>query len=260
MSDRAICVTGLGKYFSGRRRRSTRGLHETFERVARVPLWGRGSPARSRSDGRWALRHVSFDIQRGASVGVLGANGAGKSVLLKILSRITAPTEGQAELCGHVGPLLELGAGFHPELSGRDNIYFNGAILGMTRAQIHRRFDAIVAFSEIEAFIDTPFKLYSSGMRMRLAFSVAVHVEPEILLIDEALGVGDAAFRAKCRRAIASSVARGCTVLLVSHDAALVADMCSRAILLDRGQLVDDGAVNAVLDRYRDTLDPPTLP
>jgi lipopolysaccharide transport system ATP-binding protein len=182
---------------------------------------------------------------------VLGSNGAGKSVLLKILSRVTAPTEGCVELHGHVGPLLEVGAGFHPELSGRQNIYFNGTILGMTREQIRRKLDEIVAFSEVEAFIDTPVKLYSSGMRMRLAFSVAVHLEPDIMLIDEALTVGDASFRAKCHRRIAEFIAHGCTLLLVSHDADIVRALCKRAILLKAGRLIDDGDACDVLDRYR---------
>lgn len=226
-------------------------MHETVERFVRAPLRGfRSSPAFD--DGTfWALQDVSFEVERGEVIGLLGANGAGKSVLLKILSRVTAPTEGCVEVCGQVGPLLEVGAGFHPELSGRENVYFNGTILGMTRQQIRRKFDEIVAFSEIESFIDTPVKLYSSGMRMRLAFSVAIHLEPDILLIDEALSVGDASFRAKCHRRIAEFIAHGCTLLLVSHDATIIADLCKRAILLQGGRLIDDGDACEVLERYR---------
>ncbi len=197
------------------------------------------------------MRDASFEIRRGEVVGVLGANGAGKSVLLKILSRVTAPSEGCAVLCGHVGALLEIGAGFHPELSGRDNVYFNGAILGMPREQVRRRFDEIVAYSGVESFIDTPVKLYSSGMRMRLAFSVAVHVEPDILLIDEALAVGDASFRARCREKIEKLVAHGCTLLLVSHDPLVIAELCTRALLFDAGRLIADGGATEVLDRHR---------
>jgi lipopolysaccharide transport system ATP-binding protein len=226
-------------------------LHETVERLVHKPLAAFRSGARSTSSGFWALRDISFEIRRGEVVGVLGANGAGKSVLLKILARVTAPSEGRAELDGHVGALLEIGAGFHPELSGRDNVYFNGTILGMSRGQIRRRFDEIVAFSGVEDFIDTPVKLYSSGMRMRLAFSVAAHLEPDILIIDEALGVGDAAFREKCHQAITKFVAHNCTVLLVSHDPTIVAQLCTRAILLERGRLIAEGPTLDVLDRLR---------
>lgn len=225
-------------------------MKETIERLARSPL----HPFRSRpsgDDSLWALRGVSFEIQAGEAVGVLGSNGAGKSVLLKILARVTAPTEGSAEICGNVAPLLEVGAGFHPELSGRENVYFNGAILGMSRDQIHDKFDEIVAFAEMASFVDTPVKLLSSGMRMRLAFSVAAHLEPDILLIDEALAVGDATFRAKCRRKIKEFLAHGCTLLLVNHELAVVSELCDRAIWLDRGGMAADGEVNSVLDRYR---------
>jgi lipopolysaccharide transport system ATP-binding protein len=250
MSDCAIRAEGLGKYFRFNRRHRARSLHETVERLAHTPL-GPFRPAATSDDGGfWALRNVSFEVKHGEVVGVLGANGAGKSVLLKILSRVTAPSEGRAELSGHVGALLEVGAGFHPELSGRDNVYFNGAILGMPRAQIRQKFDEIVAFSEIESFIDMPVKLYSSGMRMRLAFSVAVHVEPDILLIDEALAVGDASFRAKCRRTISKLVEHDRTLLVVSHDASVVGELCTRAILIEEGRMVADGTTADVLDRH----------
>ena len=245
-----IRAEGLGKRFNLRVTHPYRGMHETIERLLRSPLHSFRS--RTAGDGSiWALRNVFFEVHEGESVGVLGPNGAGKSVLLKILSRVTAPTEGGAEILGNVAPLLEVGAGFHPELSGRENVYFNGAILGMTRDQIHRKFDAIVGFAEMASFIDTPVKLYSSGMRMRLAFSVAAHLEPEILLIDEALAVGDTSFRAKCRRKIKEFLAHGCALVLVSHDAAIISDLCDRAIWLDRGRMADDGDVASVLDRYR---------
>jgi lipopolysaccharide transport system ATP-binding protein len=247
--ENAIRVEALGKRFSAGRSHPSRAIHDNLERLVRTAL-GRASSSRDPyARGFWALRDISFEVERGESIGVVGANGAGKSVLLKILSRVTAPTEGRAEVCGHVGPLLEVGAGFHPELSGRENVYFNGAILGMTRGQVRRKFDEIVAFSGVESFIDTPIKLYSSGMRMRLAFSVAAHLEPDILLIDEAFAVGDASFRAKCRQKIAQFIRHGCTLLLVSHEPSVVSELCDRAILLEGGRLIHDGATAEVLDR-----------
>lgn len=262
MSEYAIQARGLGKQFRVDLY-STRGVHEALERLARQASAAFRPKASHKATGHltvgteteclWALRDVTFDIAPGEVVGVLGANGAGKSVLLKILSRVTAPSEGGADIFGKVGALLELGAGFHPDLTGRENVFLNGAILGMDREQIRRRFDEILAFSEIEAFIDRPVKLYSSGMRIRLAFSIAVHLEPEILLIDEALAVGDAAFRAKCRSKLRDFVRQGCTLLMVSHDEAAITDLCQRAILLSRGRMVDDGLVTDVLRRYRGT-------
>jgi lipopolysaccharide transport system ATP-binding protein len=262
MSQYAIQTQGLGKQFRVSKA-STRGMHEAIERLVREPFTAFRSSATHQSKGIqgrepskdnciWALRDVSFEVTPGEVVGVLGANGAGKSVLLKILSRVTAPTEGSADIYGNVAPLLEVGAGFHPELTGRENVYFNGTILGMDRDQIRRKFDDIVAFSEIEQFIDMPVKFYSSGMRIRLAFSIAVHLEPEILLIDETLAVGDASFRAKCRRKLAEFVARGCTLLMVSHDETAIADMCERAILFSRGRMIEDGDAADVLRRYRE--------
>ncbi len=189
----------------------------------------------------WALRDVSFEVAPGEVVGVIGRNGAGKSTLLKLLSRITEPSEGRITLRGRVGSLLEVGTGFHPELTGRENIFLNGAILGMKRAEIRKRFDEIVAFAEVEKFLDTPVKHYSSGMYMRLAFSVAAHLEPEILLVDEVLAVGDASFQRKCLNKMESVSKHGRTVFFVSHNMPAITRLCPRAIMLDRGRVYQDG-------------------
>ncbi len=198
----------------------------------------------------WALDDVSFGVSAGEVVAIIGRNGAGKSTLLKILSRITRPTRGWAEVRGRLGSLLEVGTGFHPELTGRDNIYLNGAILGMRREEIARRFDAIVEFSGVAEFLDTPVKRYSSGMYVRLAFAVAAHLEPDILVVDEVLAVGDAQFQKKCLGKMESVVREGRTVLFVSHNMAAVKSLCQRALLLDRGKVVADGGVDVVVDRY----------
>ncbi len=198
----------------------------------------------------WALTGVSFDVRRGEVLGIIGRNGSGKSTLLKILSRITPPTTGWADLVGRVGSLLEVGTGFHPDLTGRDNIYMNGAVLGMTKREIDRQFDAIVAFSEIETFLDTPVKRYSSGMHMRLAFSVAAHLKADILLVDEVLAVGDAAFQQKCLSKMDDVSHEGRTVLLVSHNIASILNLCSTALLLDRGEVLAYGGVRNVVDHY----------
>jgi len=200
----------------------------------------------------WALRDVSFEVNAGEVVGIIGSNGAGKSTLLKILSRITAPTEGEAEIHGRVGSLLEVGTGFHPELTGRENVYLNGAILGMRKTEIAAKFDEIVAFAEIERFVDTPVKHYSSGMYVRLAFAVAAHLDPEIMLIDEVLAVGDARFQRKCVGKIGDSVRTGRTVFFVSHNMVAVQSLCTRVIWLDGGRLVDDGD-RRVIARYAAT-------
>ncbi|HBB89354.1 MAG TPA: ABC transporter ATP-binding protein [Blastocatellia bacterium] len=202
------------------------------------------------SEPFWALRDIDFEVKPGEVLGVIGRNGAGKSTLLKILSRITEPTSGRIELYGRVASLLEVGTGFHPELTGRENIFLNGAILGMRRAEIERKFDEIVAFAEIDQFLDTPVKRYSSGMYVRLAFAVAAHLEPEILIIDEVLAVGDAAFQKKCLGKISSVAQQGRTVLFVSHNLVAVKAMCSRAILLQQGRLVDDGPPTRVVNNY----------
>lgn len=209
-----------------------------------------GQPAKG-DDLFWALRKVSFDVQRGEVVGIIGRNGAGKSTLLKILSRITEPTEGQVTLSGRVASLLEVGTGFHPELTGRENIYLNGTILGMTKAEIAKKFEEIVTFAEIEKFLDTPVKRYSSGMYVRLAFAVAAHLEPEILIVDEVLAVGDAAFQAKCIGKMKEvSQGDGRTVLFVSHNMAAVTRLCSRAVLLDAGSVVVDTSAEEAAALY----------
>ena len=198
----------------------------------------------------WALRDVSFEIKQGEVVGIVGRNGTGKSTLLKILSRVTGPTEGEVELIGRVGSLLEVGTGFHPELTGRENIFMNGAILGMKRAEIKGRFDEIVGFAEVEKFVDTPVKHYSSGMYVRLAFAVAAHLEPEVLLVDEVLAVGDTAFQKKCLGKIGEVARGGRTVLFVSHNMASVKALCERAILLEGGRVVMDGDAESIVERY----------
>ena len=234
-ADPVILVENLGKrYVIGHQVR-----HDTLRDALGHGfrgLWSsvRGQRAHGRSsEDFWALRDVSFQVQRGEVVGIIGRNGAGKSTLLKILSRITEPTQGRVELRGRVASLLEVGTGFHPELSGRENIFLNGAILGMSRAEIRRKFDEIVAFAEVEKFLDTPVKHYSSGMYVRLAFAVAAHLEPEILIVDEVLAVGDAQFQEKCLGKM-REVSRqdGRTVLLVSHNMSVILSLCQRALLL----------------------------
>jgi lipopolysaccharide transport system ATP-binding protein len=211
--------------------------------------------SQQRSDGRrretfWALEDVSFEIGAGEVVGIIGRNGAGKSTLLKILARITEPTTGRARIRGRLGSLLEVGTGFHGELTGRDNIYLNGAILGMKRSEIDRKFDEIVAFSEIASFLDTPVKRYSSGMTVRLAFAVAAHLEPEILLVDEVLAVGDTAFQRKCIGKMSEVADEGRTVLFVSHNMAIIQALCRRGILLDEGRLISDSPIDAAVATY----------
>jgi lipopolysaccharide transport system ATP-binding protein len=198
----------------------------------------------------WALQEIDFEVAEGETVGVIGHNGAGKSTLFKILSRITHPTVGEARLRGRVGALLEVGTGFHPELTGRENVFLNGAILNMSRAEITRRFDEIVEFADIGPFIDTPVKRYSSGMQLRLAFSVAAHLEPEIMIIDEVLAVGDTAFQQKCLGRMENASREGRTILFISHNLASVRSLCDRAILLDHGRMVSEGATHNVVDKY----------
>jgi lipopolysaccharide transport system ATP-binding protein len=217
-------------------------------RMLRQPLKLRAGPAET--EVFWAVKNVSFEIQAGEKVGIIGRNGAGKSTLLKLLSRITTPTQGRITLRGRVASLLEVGTGFHPELTGRENIFLNGAILGMRQAEIRRKFDAIVAFAEVERFLDTPVKRYSSGMYVRLAFAVAAHLEPEILLIDEVLAVGDAAFQRKCLGKMEDASKEGRTIFFVSHNMAAVQKLCERCILLDQGEAVRDGEPASVIAGY----------
>src|SRR5437867_2163685 len=198
----------------------------------------------------WALRDVNFEIRQGEVVGIIGRNGSGKSTLLKILSRITEPTEGRVSIRGRIASLLEVGTGFHPELTGRENVYLNGAILGMSRAEISRKFDGIVAFAEIEKFLDTPVKRYSSGMYVRLAFAVAAYLEPEILVVDEVLAVGDAQFQKKCLDKMQDVGRQGRTVFFVSHNMPAVTRLCPRAILLDEGRILRDGTSHEIVSMY----------
>ena len=225
-------------------------LRDSLSELASAPFKRFRKNGRSRDATVWALNGVSFEIERGEVVGIIGRNGAGKSTLLKVLSRITEPTTGSVALWGRVSSLLEVGTGFHPELTGRENIYLNGAIMGMKRAEIQRKFDAIVSFAEVEKFIDTPVKHYSSGMYLRLAFSVAAHLEPEVLIVDEVLSVGDNNFQRKCLGKMEQLGEHGRTVLFVSHNMPAVLRLCSRVILMDQGQIVADGDPAQVTRMY----------
>jgi homopolymeric O-antigen transport system ATP-binding protein len=250
----AIQVEGLGKrYRIGARRAAYSTFRDALTRAALAP-WRRlrsfGRSSHRAEDSVWALRDATFDVKQGQVLGVIGRNGAGKSTLLKLLTRITDPTEGRAVLNGRVGSLLEVGTGFHPELTGRENIFLSGAVLGMKRREIRDAFDEIVAFSGIEQFLETPVKRYSSGMAVRLGFAVAAHLTPEILLIDEVLAVGDAAFRQKCLGKMGEVAQTGRTVLFVSHNMGAVADLCEEAILLDGGRVVRRGPSQEVVDAY----------
>jgi lipopolysaccharide transport system ATP-binding protein len=251
----AIRAEKLGKqYRIGTFKAPYATLRESLVGAVQAPfkfLRGRKDPA---DRTIWALKGVSFEVHHGEVVGIIGRNGAGKSTLLKILSRITEPTEGYAEIQGRIGSLLEVGTGFHPELTGRENIYLNGAILGMRKAEIDRKFDEIVAFAEVEKFLNTSVKYYSSGMYVRLAFSVAAHLEPEILLVDEVLAVGDAGFQKKCLGKMGEVAKEGRTVLFVSHNMAAVEALCNRAYWLKEGRLVDSGAVSDIIRRYLEDL------
>lgn len=259
-NDVVIRADGLGKrYVIGHQaeRESYVALRDViarnlrnFGRTAMDVLRGRPNVAGDELEEFWALKDVNFEIRRGEVVGVIGRNGAGKSTLLKVLSRITEPTVGRIEIRGRVASLLEVGTGFHPELTGRENIYLNGAILGMTHGEIRRKFDEIVDFAEVERFLDTPVKRYSSGMYVRLAFAVAAHLEPEILIVDEVLAVGDAEFQKKCLGKMGEVAGQGRTVLFVSHNMAAVATLCEKAILLRQGQVEHQGDVASGLKAY----------
>ena len=255
MSEPIISVENLSKrYMIGRQAERGDGLRHVLERAVRAPVgWMRGNngEARGKTEEFWAVRDVSVQIKQGEMMGVIGRNGAGKSTLLKLLSRITEPTKGRIRLRGRVASLLEVGTGFHPELTGRENIFLNGAILGMSRLEIKRKFDEITAFAEIDKFLDTPVKRYSSGMYVRLAFAVAAHLEPEILIVDEVLAVGDAEFQKKCLGKMEDvSAKEGRTVILVSHQMPAIQNLCTRCILMDRGQLVQEGETEEVVSSY----------
>jgi lipopolysaccharide transport system ATP-binding protein len=257
MSDVAIRVEGLGKQYRIGPRQRYKALRDTVADTMYAPVRGlramvRGNhPETDRSpDTIWAVKDVSFEVNRGDVLGVIGGNGAGKSTLLKLLSRITEPTDGTVDIYGRVGSLLEVGTGFNPELTGRENTYLNGAILGMKRAEIARKFDAIVAFAEIEQFLDTPVKRYSTGMYMRLAFSVAAHLESEILLVDEVLAVGDAAFQKKCLGKMDEVARKGRTVLFVSHNLVAVQSLCRTAVWLKGGRVAAIGDTPEIVTDY----------
>lgn len=255
MSETVINVENLSKrYIIGHQRDARDGLRHRLEDAFRNPLKWMLNRKRQLQAGReefWALKDVSFEIKRGEVVGIIGRNGAGKSTLLKILSRITEPTTGRIRIKGRVASLLEVGTGFHQELTGRENIFLNGAILGMSKGEIKRKFDEIVAFAEVEKFLDTPVKRYSSGMYVRLAFSVAAHLEPDILIIDEVLAVGDSQFQSKCigkMEDVASSCGR--TVLFVSHNMGVISRLCEHSVLLESGKLITHGRTPEVVTRY----------
>jgi lipopolysaccharide transport system ATP-binding protein len=256
MSDIALRVNGLGKvYRIGALRKAHDTLRDAVAASLRMPYlrfrkFLRGEPPTASTEDLWALKDVSFDIRHGEAVAIIGQNGAGKSTLLKILSRITDPTTGFADIYGRVGSLLEVGTGFHPELTGRENIYLNGNILGMRKAEVNRKFDDIVAFAELEKFVDTPVKHYSSGMYVRLAFAVAAHMEPDILLVDEVLAVGDTAFQKKCLGKMNDVTEQGRTVLFLSHNMATIANLCPRSILLKEGSIVQSGPTGDIIDSY----------
>jgi len=253
MSDVALRTVGLGKMYQiGGQREQYRTLRDTLVHAAKRPLERIRHPgaATHSSEELWALRDVDLEVKHGEVLGVIGRNGAGKTTLLKVLSRITEPTEGRVEIRGRTSALLEVGTGFSGELTGRENVYLNGSILGMKKAEINRRFDEIVEFAEIEKFLDTPVKRYSSGMYVRLAFAVAAHLDPDILIVDEVLAVGDVAFQKKCMGRMGTEATSGKTVLLVSHNMAAIESLCSRALLLEHGKSVAIGQTEDVLDSY----------
>ena len=253
MNDVVISVNGLGKrYRLGERERRGR-LRDAIDSVVLAPARLIGVAGKRRkppAETLWALKDASFEVKAGEVVGIIGGNGAGKSTLLKILSRITLPTEGWAKIYGRVGSLLEVGTGFHLELTGRENVYLSGSILGMKRQEMTRKFDEIVAFAEVDQFLDTPVKHYSSGMQVRLGFAVAAHFEPEILIVDEVLAVGDAAFQRKCMDKVSEVAKKGLAVLLVSHNMESVQRLCTTAHLLDHGKMTTADTVDNVIAGY----------
>jgi len=253
----AIRVEGLGKRFRIGQQQRYLTLRDRLAGILRAPARVLSRGANGTSHGRkeiWALREVSFEVQPGEVIGLIGRNGAGKTTLLKILSRVTQPSAGWAEICGSVGSLLEVGTGFHPELTGRENIYLNGAILGMGQREIRRKFDEIVAFAEVAEFLDTPLKHYSSGMQTRLAFAVAAHFEPQILMVDEVLAVGDLAFQKKCLGKMDEVARAGRTILFVSHQMNQIRRLCARVAWIDAGHLRMDGAAAEVVSAYESSM------
>ncbi len=254
MSDIAIRVEKLSKQYKiGVAKQGHNTLRDQIVGSLRT-LFRRNGQVDQGPDTIWALKDVSFDVRQGDIIGIIGRNGAGKSTLLKILSRITVPTRGHAEVYGRVSSLLEVGTGFHPELTGRENIYLNGAVLGMKRSEIEQSFDEIVDFSGVERLLDTPIKHYSSGMKVRLGFSVAAHVEPDILLIDEVLAVGDAAFKKKCMSKMKHVTQRGRALLLVSHSMPAIENLCERVIWIDQGAIIEEGDPKRVVGQYIDKV------
>ena len=260
MSIISIRCEGLGKrYVIGGQRTGNGSLRDTLAEMARGSFRRLRQPhIRGKGTDFWALRDLSFEVREGEALGLVGRNGAGKSTLLKILSRITTPSEGRADVNGRIGSLLEIGTGFHPELTGRENIYLNGAILGIKKSDISRRFDDIVDFAGVQQFLDSPVKRYSSGMYVRLAFAVAAHLEPDILIIDEVLAVGDVEFQKRCLGRMGDVASEGRTVLFVSHNMSSIKALCDRALMLDGGRLVCQGEVNDVVDTYVRTALPPS--
>ena len=245
MSNPVIRIENIGKEYSIGVSNSTSVRDSLGRRWSAI--FGKKNRAK---DSFWALRNIEFNLQKGEVLGIIGRNGAGKSTLLKILSRITSPTEGKLEIIGRVASLLEVGTGFHPELTGRENVFLNGTLLGMSRKEVSLKFDEIVDFSGVEKFIDTPIKHFSSGMYVRLAFAVAAHLEPEILIVDEVLAVGDIAFQKKCLGKMKDVSGQGRTILFVSHNLQAVRTLCTRAILLHKGKMIMDGQVNDAISNY----------
>ncbi len=267
MAKHAITIEGISKrYRLGQKQQKASTFREAALGTLTAPF-RRFKELRDGSDGQrageeafWALKDINFNVDKGEVIGLIGRNGAGKSTLLKVLSRIVEPTSGMVRMRGRVASLLEVGTGFHPELTGRENIFLNGAILGMKRAEILRNFDAIVEFAEVEKFLDTPVKFYSSGMYVRLAFAVAAHLEPEILIVDEVLAVGDAAFQKKCMGRMGSVAREGRTILFVSHNMGVIETMCSKAYWLEKGQVKRLGAAHEVVQQYlAETMRPASL-
>ncbi|MGK2905862.1 MAG: ABC transporter ATP-binding protein [Desulfuromonadales bacterium] len=264
MSDTVIKVENLSKSYliSHQRQESYTALRDVLTNGAKSlarrfssPFTSNVSPLTDTQEEFWALKDINFEVKRGDRVGIIGRNGAGKSTLLKVLSRITEPTSGRIEIDGRIASLLEVGTGFHPELTGRENIFLNGAILGMSRVDIKRKFDEIVAFAEVEKFLDTPVKRYSSGMYVRLAFAVAAHLEPEILIVDEVLAVGDAQFQKKCLGKMDEVGKEGRTVLFVSHNMAAIASLCDKGVLFDIGKVIVTGRIDQCIERYLENPD-----